>query len=362
MVTELEPGMLVGRYRLVEEMARGGMGTVWAARDTRLERDVAVKVLPRLLVTDPSAERRFEREARAMGRLQHPNVVTVFDVGSADPGTGEELPFLVMELVRATSLNNLMANDTLAADRVVRIFEQVATALSVAHDAGVVHRDLKPSNIMVGEEDRVSVLDFGLARLAQQEGGQPEDTLTTPGMVLGSCPYMAPEQALGQEVGPASDVFSCGAVMYESLTGVRAFDGATPMRVLQAVVKCEYTPLAEVAPNAPTELVRIVEKCLEKDLSRRYASADELRRDLAAERAREESASAPTASGDDTSTEVARSGAPHAGPLVVGLVLLAFLIGLALGWWLGRGDRSRPVSPTSSGLARSNWIGCAGHL
>ena len=282
MVTELEPGMLVGRYRLVHQIAQGGMGTVWVARDERLDREVAVKVLPRLLVSDPSAERRFEREARAMGRLQHPNVVSVHDVGSADPGTGEELPFLVMELVRGQSLDKILGQGRLGADRAVRVFEQVARALAAAHEAGVIHRDLKPSNIMVGDRDHVSVLDFGLARLVQTEGQTPEETLTTPGMVLGSCPYMAPEQALGQKVGPASDIFSCGALMYETLSGQRAFDGSTPMRVLQAVVKCEYRPLREVAPDVDPELATVVERCLAKDLAVRYASAADLARDLAA--------------------------------------------------------------------------------
>jgi len=281
MVTELEPGMLVGRYRLVQQIAQGGMGTVWVARDERLDRDVAVKVLPRLLVSDPSAERRFEREARAMGRLQHPNVVAIYDVGSADPGTGEELPFLVMALVRGQSLDKILAEGRLGPGRAVRIFEQVARALAAAHEAGVIHRDLKPSNIMVGDRDHVSVLDFGLARLVQQEGQTPEETLTTPGMVLGSCPYMAPEQALGQKVGPSSDIFSCGALMYETLSGRRAFDGSTPMRVLQAVVKCEYQPLREAAPDVFPELAAVVERCLAKDLAVRYARAADLSRDLA---------------------------------------------------------------------------------
>ncbi len=262
--------MLIGRYRLKEPIAQGGMGSVWSAIDTRLTRYVAVKLLPRILVTDPSAERRFEREARAMSRLQHANVVSIYDVGQADPGTGEELPFLVMELIRGESLDKILANGSIAPIRAARILGQVGRALGAAHEAGVVHRDLKPSNVMVSESDHVKVLDFGLARLVCQDGHTPEDTLTTPGMVLGSCPYMAPEQALGQQVTPASDIFSCGAVLYEALSGQRTFNGSTPMRVLQAVVRCEYEPLKEIAPLVPNELVEIIDTCLAKDSGKRF--------------------------------------------------------------------------------------------
>ncbi len=257
------------------------MGTVWAARDERLDRDVAIKVLPRLLVSDSAAQRRFEREARAMGRLQHPNVVSIYDIGSADPGTGEELPFLVMEIVHGQSLDKLLTEGPLPCERAVHIFGQVADALASAHEAGVIHRDLKPSNIMVGARDHVSVLDFGLARLVQQEGSSQEDTLTTPGMVLGSCPYMAPEQALGQKVGPGSDVFSYGAVLYEALVGRRPFDGETPMRVLQAVVRCDFTPLAQVAPTTPEPLAKFVTRCLAREPEKRFASGVELAREAA---------------------------------------------------------------------------------
>ncbi len=209
MIRDLETGVKLGRYRLEKRIGEGGMGSVWLARDELLEREVALKALPRVLVTDPSAQRRFEREARAMGRLQHPNVVGIYDLGTADPGTGEELPFLVMELVRGRPLNELIGARA-PFRQVLGWMEQVTRALSAAHEAGIVHRDLKPSNIMVDDEDHVVVLDFGLARLTQRDGEIPEDTLTTPGMVLGSCPYMAPEQALGKEVTPASDLFSFG--------------------------------------------------------------------------------------------------------------------------------------------------------
>ena len=281
MIKELRPGMKIWRFSLQRRLARGGMGTVWAAWDERLDREVALKLLPRVLVTEPSAEARFEREALAMARLRHPNVVAIYDIGTFDPGVGEELPYLVMELIRGTSLNEMLTDGALPARLAARIIEQVGLALAAAHKVGVIHRDLKPSNIMVGDGGHVTVLDFGLARLADREGETPVETLTSPGMVLGSCPYMAPEQALGQGVTQASDIFSCGAVLYECLSGTRAFDGPTPMKVLQAVVRSEYPPLQDVAPTVPSELVAVVERCLEKEPGRRYRTCADLSHDLA---------------------------------------------------------------------------------
>jgi serine/threonine protein kinase/Tol biopolymer transport system component len=280
MTIELRPGMTVGRYRLIRRIAEGGMGSVWAARDERLDREVAVKLIPRTLLDDPAAEQRFEREARALGRLQHGNVVSVFDIGTADPGTGEELPYLVMELIRGRSLNKILEGGPLPPRRAAKIMHQVAVALAAAHRAGVVHRDLKPSNIMVDDGGHVKVLDFGLARLTQREGQVSEETLTTPGVVLGSCPYMSPEQALGEKVGPVSDIFSCGSVLFEALTGRRAFDGNTPVQVMQTVARCDYPPLVEVAAETPESLAAVVDRCLNKDPSRRYPDASELARDL----------------------------------------------------------------------------------
>jgi Tol biopolymer transport system component len=281
MVTDLKPGMNVWRFRLRKQLARGGMGSVWAAWDERLDREVALKLLPRILVTEPAAEARFQREALAMARLQHPNVVSIFDLGTFDPGVGEELPYLVMELIRGRSLNELIAEGPLPARKAARIIEQASLALAAAHEVGVIHRDLKPSNVMVSDGGHVTVLDFGLARLMQREGETPIETLTSPGMVLGSCPYMAPEQALGKGVSPVSDIFSCGSVLYESLSGVRAFEGQTPLEVLQAVVRSEYRPLSDVAPQTPPELVAVVERCLEREPERRYRSSADLAKDLA---------------------------------------------------------------------------------
>ncbi len=282
MTGSIQEGMEVGRYRLERRLATGGMGAVWIARDRLLVREVAVKLLPRLFVTDEAAEQRFQREARAMGRIQHPNVVSIFDIGSADPGTGEEMPYLVMELIRGRSLDQVITEGPLPAKKAVGYAIQVGKALVAAHRVGVVHRDLKPSNIMIADEGYAKVLDFGLARLIQAIGHSSEATLTAPGMVLGSCPYMAPEQALGGHVGAHADIFSFGTVLYEMVTGRRAFTGSTPVQVLQAVIKCQYSSIAEVAAGIPSSLVAIIERCLEKDPGRRYADADSLVQDLEA--------------------------------------------------------------------------------
>jgi len=282
MVGEIKEGMEVGRYRLERRLATGGMGAVWIARDRLLVREVAVKLLPRLFVTDEAAEQRFQREARAMGRIQHPNVVSVFDIGSADPGSGEEMPYLVMELIRGRSLDQVISEGPLPAKTAVGYAIQVGKALIAAHRVGVVHRDLKPSNIMIADEGYAKVLDFGLARLTQAIGHRSEATLTAPGMVLGSCPYMAPEQAMGGHVGVHADIFSFGTVLYEMVTGRRAFTGSTPVKVLQAVIKCQYPQVAEVASGVSPSLVAIIERCLEKDPGRRYGDADSLVQDLEA--------------------------------------------------------------------------------
>ncbi len=272
--------MTFGRYRLERCLSQGGLGGVWLAKDLRLDRDVAVKLLPRLLVTDQGAVQRFERGARALSRLQHPNVVSLYDIGSADPGSGEEVPYLVMEFVAGQSLDDLIGNARPPVRPAVRLMIQVARAMAAAHDAGVVHRDLKPANIVVSPEGHATVLDFGLARLMRRQGQAAEATITTAGMVLGSCPYMAPEQALGQAVDNTSDIFSFGVVLYEILSGQRAFRGPNPVQVLQSVIRCDYVKLENVAPDTPQALRAIVARCMERDPERRYPDARSLVRDL----------------------------------------------------------------------------------
>jgi serine/threonine protein kinase len=360
---DLVTGMMVGRYRLERRIAKGGMGTVWAARDQRLDRDVAIKVLPPSMMDDASAGQRFEREARAMGRLQHANVVAVFDVGTTGREVGDGMPYLVMELLHGRSLTTLIEDGPLAPRRATKILHQVALALAAAHRAGVVHRDLKPSNIMVTDSGHVKVLDFGLARLTVSEGSVPEETLTTPGIVLGSCPYMSPEQALGDTIGPASDIYSFGAVAYEILTGNRAFEGATPVQVMQAVARCSYAPLRQVAPAIPNSLAAVVERCLQREPEKRYPDAAELARDLEAILDSEESTltKAPTIL-QRGSGVVAVAAARRRWILrVVGAAAACLAAGLIAGSLVGRSGRE-PIQPDAGSWAYRELLTASGSL
>jgi serine/threonine protein kinase len=363
MAGDLVSGMLVGRYRLERRIAKGGMGSVWAARDTRLDREVAIKVLPSGSVDDPAAGQRFEREARAMGRLQHANVVSVFDVGTASLDDSDEMPYLVMELLHGRSLNALLEDGPLPPRRATKILYQVAQALAAAHRAGVIHRDLKPSNIMVTDGGHVKVLDFGLARLTVTEGSFPEETLTTPGIVLGSCPYMSPEQALGDTIGPASDIYSFGSVAYEVLTGNRAFEGGTPVQVMQAVARCSYPPLRQVAPTIPDGLAAVVGRCLQREPDRRYQAAAELARDLEAILDSEESTMTrvPTIL-QRSGGVVAVAAARRRWMLRVAVAAAVCLVGgLVAGRFAGMAGRE-PVEPDSGSWAYRELLTAAGSL
>lgn len=276
----LHEGARLGRYRLERPLGRGGMGEVWEARDEHLDRAVAVKVLPATLLSDHDARRRFRREALALARLLHPNIVTIFDVGAERDSGGEEAPFLVMELIRGRSLAAESVRYPLETAEAVAILSQVVKALIAAHAAGIIHRDLKPSNVMITDDGRVKVLDFGLARITQGRGGRVDESITTSGTVMGSYPYMSPEQASGGAIGPASDIFTCGVLLYELLSGRRPFDGPDPVAVLRAVADGAHTPLEELRPDTPQAVAAVVERCLERDPARRYPDAVSLGADL----------------------------------------------------------------------------------
>jgi tetratricopeptide (TPR) repeat protein len=261
-----------GPYRIEEQLGAGGMGEVYRARDTRLGRDVAVKVITPGKAEDAGLQSRFEHEARAASTLNHPNIVCVYDVGEQN-GTR----FIVSELVHGESLRQMISRGPLPADQTVRIAEQIGDALKAAHAAGVVHRDLKPENLMVTSEGRVKVLDFGLARRIRRQSiadsAETQTTATQPGVVLGTAGYMSPEQICGEEADQRSDIFSVGVVLYEMTTGARAFRGRTSIETMSAVLRDAPPPLSSTAPGA---LERIIRRCLEKDPARRYQSASEL--------------------------------------------------------------------------------------
>jgi serine/threonine protein kinase len=258
------------------------MGEVYRARDSRLGREVAIKVLPAGLSADPERLKRFEREARSASALNHPNIVTIYDIG-AEGGVS----YIAMELVRGEPLRAELTSGALPVRRALEISSQIAEGLAKAHAAGIVHRDLKPENVMVTDDDLVKILDFGLAKLTQPESGSGGPTLaptvsggTQEGVIVGTVGYMSPEQAAGLPVDYRSDQFSLGSILYELTTGRRAFQRASAPQTLTAIIQDEPEPIATINPKVPTPLRWIVERCLAKALKSRYASTEDLARDL----------------------------------------------------------------------------------
>jgi serine/threonine protein kinase/Tol biopolymer transport system component len=256
------------------------MGEVYRAKDTRLRRDVAIKVLLPEIALDESRRRRFESEARAASALNHPHIVAVYDIGSEGP-----LIYIAMELVDGTTLRDLLSGGPLPPRRMLEIAGQIADGLAKAHASGIVHRDMKPENVMVSKDGFVKILDFGLAKLvdSDQGGASESETLasmTRPGMVMGTAGYMSPEQASGRPVDFHSDQFSFGAILYEMTTGRRAFSRKTAAETLTAVIREEPEPIAELNPRTPPPLRWIIERCLSKEPDDRYASTRDLARDL----------------------------------------------------------------------------------
>src|ERR1700680_5063168 len=226
----LIPGTRFGPYEIQSLLGAGGMGEVYRTRDTRLQRTVAIKVLPAHLSSNPELRARFEQEAKSISALQHPNICVVHDIGSQDG-----VDFMVMEYVAGQTLDKLIPAGGLATDQAVRYATQVADALARAHAAGIVHRDLKPANIIVSEDGRVKLLDFGLGKLTAMTGR--DDVQTEEGTIVGTVAYMSPEQAEGKKVDARSDIFSFGSVLYEMVTGQRAFQGENRISTLSAILQ-----------------------------------------------------------------------------------------------------------------------------
>ncbi|HEY7573983.1 MAG TPA: serine/threonine-protein kinase, partial [Thermoanaerobaculia bacterium] len=283
----LSAGTRLGSYEVLAPLGAGGMGEVYRARDIRLGREVALKILPEEVSSDPRRMARFEQEARSASALSHPNIVTIHEIGESDGRS-----YIAMELVDGSTIRELVVAGPLPVRRILALGAQAADGLAKAHAAGIVHRDLKPENLMVSRDGFVKILDFGLAKLIEPQSrelsaaptlAQPE---TQPGTVLGTVGYMSPEQASGQPLDFRSDQFAFGSILYEMASGEKAFTRKTAAETMSAIIREEPEPLARRRPELPVLLRWVVERCLAKDPEERYAATRDLARDLAAVRDR----------------------------------------------------------------------------
>jgi Tol biopolymer transport system component len=331
----LTAGTRLGRYEILSQLGAGGMGEVYRAKDTQLDRQVAIKVLPKQTASDPDALARFDREAKAVAALSHPNVLGVFDFSTQD-----HVAYAVMELLEGESLRARIAAGPLPARRAVEIALQICQGLGAAHEKGIVHRDLKPENIFITKDNRIKILDFGLAKHVHVKSETERETVeygagTEKGTILGTVGYMSPEQVRGEDVDARSDIFSFGAVLYEMLSGRRAFKADSAIETMSAILKQDPPELVETNQNVNPALERIVRHCLEKQPDARFQSA----RDLAFQ--------LETLSGVSTTSA---SGLGHAGPLPratrrVPWPLLAIPLGLGLAIGAGVALRWRAHAP-----------------
>jgi Tol biopolymer transport system component len=282
-------GRTLGHYQILEPLGSGGMGDVYRAHDTRLRRDVAIKVLPEDVADDPERLARFEREAMAIAALDHPNIVTVFSVEKAEADDGGIVHFITMQLVEGRRLSDLIPRNGMPLVALLDLAIPLADALSAAHKKGIIHRDLKPANIMVSETGRIRVLDFGLVKLrAAPASSLTGDSPTSPpsqdstpgitgaGKILGTIEYMSPEGLEGRGIDPRADIFALGILLYEMATGERPFQGESTAAVISSILRDEPTPITDLNPSLTLELARLIERTLEKDPERRCASAREL--------------------------------------------------------------------------------------
>ncbi|HXY10710.1 MAG TPA: serine/threonine-protein kinase, partial [Terriglobales bacterium] len=265
-------GRTVAHYRISAVIGAGGMGEVYRATDTRLGRDVALKVLPLDMARDPERLARFQREARAVAALNHPNVVTVYSVEQSN-----NVHFITMELIEGQPLERLISANGLPPDRIIEIAGAIAEALAAAHEKGIVHRDLKPANVMVTNEGRVKVLDFGLAKDISADTAK-DATMTSAGhtqsgMVMGTPAYMSPEQVSGRPLDHRSDIFSLGVVLHEMATGRRPFEGHSSAELISSILRDTPPTVTDVRPELPSDLARVIRRCLEKDPRYRVQTA-----------------------------------------------------------------------------------------
>ena len=339
-------GRVIAHYRVLDKLGEGGMGVVYKAQDTHLDRFVALKILPPEKITDPQRKRRFAQEAKSASALNHPNIITIHDIAT-DAG----VDFIVMEYVAGKTLDELIPRKGLRMAEALKYAVQIADGLCAAHAAGIVHRDLKPSNLIVTEKGSLKILDFGLVKLTERIPHDPfgptqtlqvESAQTEQGTIIGTVAYMSPEQAQGLAVDARSDIFSFGAVLYEMLTGNRAFHGETKVATLSAVLRHEPPSITTLTEGIPPELDRIIARCLRKDPARRFQHMEDLR--VALQEIREESDSGKLSAGPRVAGRGIRR--TVVAGIVAGIALAASVAGV-LWWW-----RHSPAPPAQLGLIR----------
>jgi serine/threonine protein kinase len=336
----LAPGTRLAGYEIQSLIGQGGMGEVYRARDPKLKRDIAIKVLPETTAADPERRARFEREAQSIAALNHPNIVTIHSVEEADG-----VLFLTMEYVEGRPLSDLMVKGGLRLPQILDVAVPLADAISAAHQKGITHRDLKPANVMVTADCRVKVLDFGLAKLMEASPvemgvtGLPTSPLTGEGRIVGTVAYMSPEQAEGKPLDHRSDLFSFGVMLFELVTGERPFKGDTSVSVISSIIKDTPASVTDLRPTVPRDLSRIVRRCLVKDADHRYQTAKDLRNEL-------EDLKHDLDSGELVSPDTRHVAQTHWGPsaLITSSVLAVLALILAWRWTSSRPIERGPVA------------------
>lgn len=329
----ISPGQRIGPYEVIASIGAGGMGEVYRVRDTRLGREIALKILPAEISANPGSMKRFEQEARSASALNHPNIITIYDVGATDSTS-----YLSMELVEGKSLRAVLNEGSMTLRRVVTLASQLADGLAKAHAAGIVHRDLKPENLMISKDGFLKILDFGLAKMTVVSNEASHlQTQTTEGTVLGTVGYMSPEQASGKAVDFHSDQFSFGTILYEMITGKRPFQRGSVVESLAAIIREDPEPVHNLNPQIPLVLRWILDRCMAKDPEERYASTLDLARDLQSVRDHiSELSAVATVSEAPQPVRRFRSWVPS-------LLLIAFLAGVAAAAWYFRPKPQEPL-------------------
>src|SRR5208282_1755226 len=364
----LTSGTKLGPYEIQSLLGSGGMGEVYRARDARLGRIVAIKVLPKSYSADADRLQRFVQEARSAAALNHPNILSIFDIGEE-----QGAPYIVSELLEGQTLRERLRAGPLSSRKAIEYAQQVARGLAAAHDKGIVHRDLKPENLFLTNDDRVKILDFGLAKLTRPEtsASAEEPTVqvnTEPGQVMGTVGYMSPEQVRGKAADHRSDIFAFGSILYEMLSGQRAFRGETAADTMSAILKEEPVELSETARNVPPALERMVRHCLEKNPAQRFQSAGDLAFNLealtdssvvgrtGAQPAIAQSEIEQTASTDKTAAQKIVPGG-RLRELARALALAA--LAMSLGWWLARSSERTSLAEYQPITFRTGFVGNA---